>query len=142
MLLALIAIAVIYDRFSWDTPKFAQEMNLVGTWVGTQGNSLQLKEDGTAIGRRKGSVDKSVFRWRIEDGIFTLELLSTIEGRPVNRGATWFVANSINDLLNFVLRDDYYRFDHQWTMRNNDSLLLTEVPSNRVEEFKRAKPVK
>jgi hypothetical protein len=126
LLMVFVVAVLIYDGFSWGTPGSAEELDLIGTWVSTQGNSLQFKADGSAIGNQEGYANEGIYRWRIKNGVLS------IEACPVKPGAKWFARKCIDDIMNASRCDDYE------IEQDENSLILEELQSNRVLKFKRS----
>ncbi|NOZ40017.1 MAG: hypothetical protein GXP24_07315 [Planctomycetes bacterium] len=126
LLLMFTAVILIYDRVSWGTPGSTAELGLIGTWVDTQGNSLHFKVDGSAIGHQEGYADKGIYRWRIKNGVLSIEIC------PVSPGPKWFARKFIDDFMNANRCDDYE------IEQEEDSLILEELQSGRVLEFQRS----
>ncbi len=127
-IVGVLTSIVVYDRFSWGNRDSAAEQALLGTWLGNDGHSLQLRPDGSAIGRIEGHLNIGIYRWKVENGVVS------IEDCPINPGPQWFAQKCFEDFMNASRRDDY-----EMTKQGNEVLVLTDLVSSRVLEYERAK---
>ena len=129
VLMGLITtIVVSYQRLSWGIPESAQELALIGTWMGTEENSLEFRSDGSAIGTAYSSV--GIYRWKVESGVLSMEKC------PLAPGPKWLARKCIEDFMNAKRRDDL-----EITRIGDDSLTLTVVESGKVLVFERSSGV-
>ncbi|MDC0934835.1 hypothetical protein OAS39_01020 [Pirellulales bacterium] len=128
LLLGLVTTIVFWHGLAWGVPESFQELTLIGTWVGTVGNSLEFRPDGSAVGKAYSSV--GIYRWKVESGVLS------IEDCPLNPGPKWLARKCFEDFIGASRCDEY-----TITMNGDDLLTLTVIPSGKVLEFERCNGV-